>query len=224
MQTTSNNLKKHGFNVIEANNEIEAGNIISELLDKFTDEYNKTHPKESKPVISYGDSLTLYQIDNALGEQKGILNRLKNNSGIKFLDGFRKEDPRHVKLEIRREAVLSDFYITGVNAISEDGALYWVDMVGNRVASVSIGAKEVVIVSGKNKIVPSVADLDNRVRTIAAPMNIARHPGFKTPCAKTGTCMNCNSPDRICNIRLTMERCYPAGRITVIIIDKEIGL
>lgn len=224
MQTTALHLQKHGFRVITANDETEAGEILLDLFNQFLEHYSKTQSKESVPVISYGDSLTLYQIDSILGNEKGILSRLRSYPGIQFLDGFRKEDDRPTKLAVRREAVLSDFYITGVNAISSDGALYWVDMVGNRVASVSIGAKEVVIVAGINKIVPTVNDLDHRIRTVAAPLNIARHPGFKTPCAKTGTCMDCNSPDRICNIRLTMERCYPAGRITVVLINKDLGL
>ena len=36
--------------------------------------------------------------------------------------------------------------------------------------------------------------------------------------------MDCNSPDRICNTRMEMLRCHPAGRIQVILIDRELGL
>lgn len=219
MEQTIKQLEKHGFNVLVVENERDAGLRIKELFAKFLE----NHQGET-PVVSYGDSVTLRQIDAALGEQEAILIGMSKNPNIKFLDGFRKEDIRADKLIIRREAVLSDFYITGVNAISEEGSLYWVDMVGNRVASVSIGAKEVVIVAGRNKIVPTDADLDNRIKTIAAPLNIARHDGYHTPCAKTGKCMDCNSPDRICNVRLIMQRCYPKGRITVVLIQKELGL
>lgn len=219
MKQTIKQLERHGFKIFVAEDEREAGVKIKELFAKFLENHG-----EEQPIVSYGDSVTLHQIDNALGDEGGVLDEMRKNPTIKFLDGFRKDDIRADKLKIRREAVLSDFYITGVNAISEEGSLYWVDMVGNRVASVSIGAKEVVIVAGRNKIVPTDADLDNRIKTIAAPLNIARHEGYRTPCAKTGHCMDCNSPDRICNVRLTMQRCYPAGRITVILINKELGL
>ena len=222
METTAQNLRKHGFTVLPAKNIAEAGRILQELAHKFMGEYKSLHIL-SKPVVSYGDSLTLYQIDEAAGGD-GILKQIRQNPDIVFLDGFKKEDSREEKIRIRREALLSDFYITGVNAVSREGALYWVDMIGNRIASVSMGAKNVVIVAGKNKIVPENADLETRVKTIAGPENIARHPGFKTPCAKTGICMDCNSPDRICNMKLIMERCYPKGRISVILIDEELGL
>lgn len=223
MDQTVTNLKKHGFQVIAAKDKAQAEEILYRLFNSFLTKYQAEQPQQ-KPVVSYGDSLTLYQINSHPADNQGILDHLRQHPDIQFLDGFKKEDERKTKLDIRRKAVLSDFYITGVNAISSSGALYWVDMVGNRVASVSIGAKEVVIVSGINKIVPTEANLDNRVRTIAAPLNIARHPGFKTPCAKTGSCMDCSSPDRICNVRLTMDRCYPTGRITVVLIEENLGL
>ena len=45
-----------------------------------------------------------------------------------------------------------------------------------------------------------------------------------TPCAKTGVCHDCSSPHRICNERLILHKCHPAGRITVILIDRDLGL
>ena len=71
------------------------------------------------------------------------------------------------------------------------------------------------------------ADIDEaeeRIRRIAAPQNVARHPGFRTPCAKTGVCADCNSQDRICNTRMEMLRCWPDKRVLVILIDEDSGL
>ena len=62
-----------------------------------------------------------------------------------------------------------------------------------------------------------------RIRDIAAPRNVARL-GQKTPCAATGVCADCDSEGRICNTHLRMERCFPRKRITVILIDEEMGL
>ena len=67
-------------------------------------------------------------------------------------------------------------------------------------------------------------ELEERIRTIAAPQNIARHPGFRTPCAKTGVCSDCNSPDRVCNTRMEMLRCWPDKRVLVVLIDQDLGL
>ena len=67
------------------------------------------------------------------------------------------------------------------------------------------------------------AAAEARIRDIAAPRNVARL-GQKTPCAATGVCADCDSEGRICNTHLRMERCFPRKRITVILIDEEMGL
>ena len=125
---------------------------------------------------------------------------------------------------MRRQGLLADLFLTGINAITLGGSLYWVDMVGNRVAPVLFGPRRVVLLAGRNKIAATQAEAEQRVREIAAPKNVARHPGFRTPCAVTGVCSDCNSPQRICNARVTLERCYPAGRILVLLIDEDLGL
>ena len=139
-------------------------------------------------------------------------------------DGFDPAMSYPERLEIRRQALMSDLFITGVNAISMEGSLHWLDKVGNRIAPVAFGPRKVVIVAGRNKIVADRAQAEDRIRTIAAPQNVARHPGFRTPCARTGVCSDCNSPDRVCNTRMEMLRCWPAGRVLVVLIDQELGL
>ncbi|MFR9130063.1 MAG: LUD domain-containing protein [Alistipes putredinis] len=89
------------------------------------------------------------------------------------------------------------------------------DMIGNRIAPIAFGPRKVLLVVGRNKITPTREAAEERIRTIAAPQNIARHPGFRTPCAVTGVCADCYSEDRICNTHLRMERCFPRKRITV---------
>ncbi len=98
------------------------------------------------------------------------------------------------------------------------------DKVGNRIAPVAFGPRKVIIVAGRNKIVANRDEAEERIRTIAAPQNIARHPGFRTPCAKTGVCSDCNSPDRVCNTRMEMLRCWPDKRVLVVLIDQDLGL
>ena len=158
---------------------------------------------ENPQLVSFGDSMTM--------RGTGIVEWLRSNGRLTLLDGFDASKPYEERLEIRRRALLSDLFITGVNAVTEQGTLHWLDKVGNRIAPVAFGPRKVIIVAGRNKI---VADRDEA----------ERHPGFRTPCAKTGVCADCNSQDRICNTRMEMLRCWPDKRVLVILIDEDSGL
>ena len=148
---------------------------------------------ENPQLVSFGDSMTM--------RGTGIVEWLRSNGRLTLLDGFDASKPYEERLEIRRRALLSDLFITGVNAVTEQGTLHWLDKVGNRIAPVAFGPRKVIIVAGRNKIVADRDEAEERIRRIAAPQNVARHPGFRTPCAKTGVCADCNSQDRICNTR-----------------------
>ena len=176
----------------------------------------RTIGEEKPQLVSFGDSMTM--------RATGIIEWLRGQTGMTLLDGFDASMPRPERLEIRRRALLSDLFVTGINAVTTEGTLHWLDMVGNRIAPVAFGPRKVILVAGRNKIVADRTEAEERIRRIAAPQNIARHPGFRTPCAKTGVCMDCNSEDRICNTRMEMLRCHPAGRVLVILIDQELGL
>ena len=156
--------------------------------------------RERPEIVSFGDSETMHAT--------GIVGWLRGDGRWKLLDGFDPAMSYPERLEIRRQALMSDLFITG----------------GNRIAPVAFGPRKVVIVAGRNKIVADRAQAEERIRTIAAPQNVARHPGFRTPCARTGVCSDCNSPDRVCNTRMEMLRCWPAGRVLVVLIDQELGL
>lgn len=200
-------LRKHGFEVKIAADEAEAGRILRE-------EIKKANPK----AISFGDSMTV--------QATGVIDDLRKDKSIVFYDGFDHSMSREERIEIRRQGLTADFFFTGINAISITGSLFWRDMIGNRIAPVAFGPSRVVLLSGKNKIIDTAEQALERIKNVAAPRNVARpsHANFKTPCQKTGVCMDCNSPDRICNATLILDRCYPKNRILVILIDKELGL
>lgn len=198
-------LRRHGFDVTIVPDEKEAFEQIRTIVEA-----------EMPRLVSFGDSMTM--------RATGIIDWLRDDTRWTLLDGFDASMPRPERLEIRRKALMSDLFITGINAVTMQGTLHWLDMVGNRIAPVAFGPRKVVLVTGSNKIVENREEAEERIRKIAAPQNIARHEGFRTPCAKTGVCMDCNSPDRICNTRMEMLRCYPKGRIHVVLIDKSLGL
>lgn len=130
---------------------------------------------------------------------------------------------REEKWEIRRQGMTADLFLTGVNAVSMEGTLHWVDMVGNRVAPVAFGPRHVILLAGSNKLVATPAEARERIRRIA-PLNARRHEGFRTPCMHTGICADCNSPDRLCNIHMSIVKCFPKGRISVILMEEPGGL
>ena len=104
---------------------------------------------ENPQLVSFGDSMTM--------RGTGIVEWLRSNGRLTLLDGFDASKPYEERLEIRRRALLSDLFITGVNAVTEQGTLHWLDKVGNRIAPVAFGPRKVIIVAGRNKI---VADRD----------------------------------------------------------------
>lgn len=125
---------------------------------------------------------------------------------------------------LHQTTTLCDLFLTGANAVTLDGELHWLDMIGNRIAPIAFGPRHVILTVGRNKIVEDGDAAFRRIRETAAPRNAARHEDFDTPCVKTGRCMDCASPRRICNERLILHKCHPKGRITVVLIDEDLGL
>lgn len=197
-------LRRHHFEVETVRDAAEALAVIKAAVEA-----------ERPQLVSFGDSVSM--------RATGIVAWLRGEERWRLLDGFDPAMSYPERLEIRRQALLSDLFITGVNAVTSEGTLHWLDKVGNRIAPVAFGPRKVIIVAGRNKIVADREEAEERIRTIAAPQNVARHPGFRTPCATTGVCSDCNSPDRICNTRMEMLRCWPAKRVLVVLIDEDLG-
>lgn len=165
---------------------------------------------------SWGDSLSL--------RATGILEFLKLSTDLDFIDTFEPGIEREDSLERRRQALLVDLFLTGTNALTEDGCLVNLDMVGNRVAALTFGPRYVVLVIGRNKIVKNLEEAMERVRNLAAPMNAIRHKGWQTPCVKTSFCMECNSPDRICNTWTITQKSFPKGRVKILLVNQDLGI
>jgi hypothetical protein len=125
--------------------------------------------------------------------------------------------------ELRRQALLVDCFLTGTNAVTESGRLVNLDMIGNRVGAMHFGPRQVIVLAGRNKIVAGVDEAMRRIKTYAAPVNAMRLDK-KTPCVKTSYCQDCNSPDRICNVWTITEKCFPDGRVKIVLIDRELGI
>lgn len=126
-------------------------------------------------------------------------------------------------IQKRREILLSDVFLSSSNAVTEDGQLYNIDATGNRVGAMMFGPKQVILVCGVNKIAPDLAEAERRVRERVAPMN-AKRLGIKTPCAETGVCSDCASPQRICNIYTVLAKKPVRTDLTVLLVGVPLGL
>ncbi len=175
--------------------------------DELFDLLNELVPEGS--TVANGGSMSL--------EELGVFAWLRGRDDITFFD--RERDDRR---KCMVAAFDSDVYFAGTNAVTEDGCLYNVDGNGNRVAAMIYGPKSVVVVVGVNKIVSDLDAAKERVRKIAAPANTVRL-SCDTPCAKTGECMDCNSPSRICCNFVVMSNQRVKDRIKVIILDESLG-
>jgi hypothetical protein len=165
-------------------------------------------------IVSWGGSMSL--------AATGLMDDLRA-SDIEAINGFDKSLPYEENIERRRQALLSDLYFTGTNAVTEAGQLVNLDMIGNRVAAMTFGPRHVVVVAGYNKLTPTLDEAMCRTKDLAAPPNAMRLDK-KTPCVKTARCEDCSSPDRICNMWTIHEKCFPKGRIHVVLVNQDLGL
>ncbi len=135
-----------------------------------------------------------------------------------FIDRDAYEDKRAAMLM----AYDADVYLASANAITEDGVLVNIDGNANRVSAIAQGPRKVIFIVGMNKVCDDVDGAMKRARNVAAPINAQRF-GLSTPCSKTGSCMNCKSPDTICCQFLITRYSKHPGRIHVILVNDFLG-
>jgi len=164
-------------------------------------------------LVAVGGSMTLFET--------GIIDHLRSGR-YNFLDRYKEGLSRDQQEEIFRKSFLADTYITSTNAITEAGELYNVDGTGNRVAAMIYGPRSVIVVAGINKIVKDIDEAVERVRRMAAPANSTRLD-TKTPCIKTGHCVDCRTEGRICCSYAVLGYQKQKNRIKVIIVGEELG-
>ncbi|WP_428566567.1 MAG: lactate utilization protein [Solidesulfovibrio sp. DCME] len=172
-------------------------------------------PESGAKSVAYGGSATLVA--------SGLPEALAKRPEIAVLDTLDKSISPAEAYERRRQALLVDLFLTGTNAVTEDGVLVNLDMIGNRACAIAFGPKQVVVLVGRNKLVSDLTSAVRRIKEFAAPANAIRL-SKKTPCTATARCEDCGSPERICNVWTITEKSFPRGRITVICINEDLGL
>ena len=135
-----------------------------------------------------------------------------------FIDRDKMEDKRAAMLA----AYDADFFLASANAMTEDGVIINIDGNANRVSAIAQGPRHVIFIVGMNKICDDVDGALKRARNVAAPINAQRF-GLNTPCTKTGSCMDCKTPDTICCQFLITRYSKHPGRIHVILVNDYLG-
>ncbi len=204
LEAVKENLENNNFEVFIAQTAEAAKNIA---VDQII-------PGLDIKSVSWGGSMSFIRT--------GLFHALKDNKDLEVLNTYDKSLSQAQMLELRRKSLMVDLFVTGTNAITEAGHLVNLDMVGNRVAAIMWGPKNVLLIVGRNKLCGDLEDAMFRIKNYAAPVN-AMNLSKKTPCAKTGVCHDCASPDRICNYWTITEKCFLKGRIKIILVNEELG-
>ncbi|WP_345431806.1 lactate utilization protein [Haloarcula japonica] len=110
----------------------------------------------------------------------------------------------------RRKSQTADYFLGGINGISQTGELVAADRSGSRIGAYPFAASNVVIVSGVNKIVPTLEDALDRLETVAYPLENERAKeayGVDSAIAK----------------QLILRQELEEGRTTVVLIREHLG-
>lgn len=204
---------------ITKRNELLAAKVIKGLESRNMTGYYAATKEEALQkaleLIPEGSSVTMGGCMSA--HEIGLTDTLKSGN-YDFIDRDAFEDKRAAMLA----AYDADWFLASANAMTEDGVIVNIDGNANRVSAIAQGPKHVLFIVGMNKITPDTDTAMKRARNVAAPINAQRF-GLSTPCAKTGSCMNCKSPDTICCQFLITRYSKHKGRICVILVNDTLG-
>lgn len=204
---------------ITKRNELLAQTVMKGLKSRNMTGYYAASKEEAKEIalslipegssVTMGGGMSVHEIGLVKALQEGNYN---------FIDRDAYEDKRAAMLA----AYDADVFLSSSNAITQDGILVNIDGNANRVSAIAQGPKKVIMIVGMNKVCDDWDGAMKRARNVAAPINTQRF-GLNTPCTKTGTCMDCKSPDTICCQFLITRFSRHAGRIHVILVNDNLG-
>ncbi len=191
LEETVANLEANGFEVVVVESAAEALDTI------------QSHIPAGASVMN-GHSTTL--------EEVGFVDYL--NEGDHEWESLPDEiwgiDDDEKRQTARREAQTADYFLGGINAIASTGELVAADRSGSRIGAYPFAAGNVVIVSGVNKIVPTLSDAFARLESVAYPLENERAKeayGVDSAIAK----------------QLVFRQELEDGRTTVVLVREQLG-
>ncbi len=166
---------------------------------------------EKGSKINWGGTMTVDEI--------GLSEAIKNGD-YKLFDRSLAKTPEEVR-DVALQAFDADYFLMSTNAITYEGELVNIDGMGNRVAALIYGPKNVLVIAGMNKVTSDIDSAIKRVHEKACPPNAIR-VGAQTPCSKTGICHDCLGGTICCQTVITRFSRIK-DRIKVILVGEELG-
>lgn len=160
--------------------------------------------------VGLGGSVTVGEI--------GLLEYITNKKDITVHNQYEAGITMDENKERRRQGLVSDVFVTGINALTRDGKIVNADGSGNRVAAFCYGPKKILALVGVNKIVENVEAGFKRVMEVAAVKNIERMNAKAIEMGKEPR----HNLDNIAN-KFTWVKADDKDRITIILINEELG-
>lgn len=165
-------------------------------------------------TIGFGGSMSVVSLG---------VEQLLREQGKEILNHGNPALSRDERLEIMRHQLTCDLFLSGCNALTLNGELVNIDATGNRVGAMLFGPRRVIVVVGRNKLIDGTPqDAIKRVKAWATPPN-SKRLNFKTPCASTGFCSDCNSPDRLCRVTTIIDRKPRFTDLHVLVVNEDMG-
>lgn len=185
------NLEANGFDVVVADSADEALEAIQSQIPAGVSVMN-------------GHSTTLEEIGFADYLSEG------DHEWESLADEIWSIDDDEKRQAARRDSQTADYFLGGINAIAQTGELVAADRSGSRIGAYPFAASNVVIVSGVNKIVPTLDDALDRLESVAYPLENERAQeayGVESAIAK----------------ELIFRQELEEGRTTVVLVREQLG-
>lgn len=186
--------------------------------------YDAYFVKDKVEALSLAKSYIKPNMSVGLGgsesvKEIGLLDFLLENKEITLHNQYEAGISMEENIKRRKQGLISDIFVTSTNAITKDGKLVNADGSGNRVAALSYGPTNVLLIVGINKIVDSLEDGFKRVMDVAATKNIDRMNKKAISFGKEPKYNLDNIARKFSWIKADDE----IGRIIIILVDEELG-
>lgn len=210
-----NNLKKNNFEADYCDSIEEARKLVLSLIP-------------DNGTIGCGDSHTVFalELDEELEKKNCVViphTCAVNNYAMEHNSpGFKVVGNKKEMREILMQYLVANVFMLGANAITMDGQIINIDGTGNRIAGSLYGSDRIIVIAGVNKIVKDLNAGLERIRFVAAQMNNVKYNN-NLACNLSGSCINCASKERNCNITSIIHKKPVDSDYHVIIIGEELG-
>lgn len=190
LEKVAHNMNERGFATQIASTKEEALKILTKLIPEGAE-------------VMTGSSTTLNEIGFSDLLQKGMKDWVNVSAKVW------SENDDAKRMDLRRKATTSEYFLSSVNAVTKEGQLVAVDASGSRVGALPFAAKNIIFVIGAQKLTSDLESAMQRIREYVFPKEDVRAQeayGFGSALNKW----------------VIIEREVP-GRIQVILVEDSLG-